>query len=143
MSSAMLVRDVMSRNIKTVRPDSKLKDVVEKMVKFNISSVIVMVRNKPVGIITERDLLKNLGRSSLDLNILEAKDIMSGPLITVGEDIDIEQASKMMLENKIKKLPVVEDDKLVGILTSSDIIRGTKTIMGTLKDICSIGRSTI
>ena len=140
MSSAVLVRDIMSKNVKTVRPDSKLREVVQKMVKFNISCVIVMEQDRPVGIITERDLLKSFSGASFDLDLLEAKGIMSGPLVTIGESVDIEQASGMMLKNNIKKLPVIRDKKLIGIITSSDIVRGTKLLMGSLKDICMIGR---
>ncbi len=140
MSSSILVRSIMSRNVKTVNPNSKLREVIRKMVKFNISSAIVIERDRPVGVITERDVLKSLVEAYMDLDVTEAKDIMSGPLISIAEDADIEQASRMMLENNITKLTVVKDGRLVGIVTSSDVIRGTNLLMGTLKDICVIGR---
>jgi CBS domain-containing protein len=140
MSSAILVKDMMSVNVKTGKPDSKLKEIIQKMVKFNISSVVILDRERPVGIITERDLLKQLVNPSFNLEIMEAKDIMSSPLFSIDEDADIDQASKMMLDHNVKKLPVVKNGRLIGIITSSDIIRGTKVLTGTLKDICSIGR---
>ena len=140
MSSSVLVKDMMSKNLKTVRPDSKLKEVIQKMVKFNIGSIIVMERNKPAGIITERDILKSLDESYLDWGVAEAKDIMSKSLITIIEDADIEQASRTMLKNNIKKLPVVRDGRLVGVITSSDIVRGTNLLTGFLKDINKIGK---
>jgi len=135
MSSSVLVRDLMSRNMKTVRPDSKLREVIEKMVKFHIGSIIVVQGDKPIGIITERDSLKCLTESRFDLEVAEAKDIMSGPLVTISEDEDIEQASRLMVKNNIKKLPVVMEGKLVGIVTSSDIVRGTDLLTDTLKDV--------
>jgi CBS domain-containing protein len=130
----------MSRNVKTVRPDSKLREIIQKMVKFNISCMIVMDQARAVGIITEMDILKSINQAFLDLDVTEAKNVMSGPLITVADDANIERASRMMLKNKIKKLPVVRDEKLIGIITSSDIVRGTGMLTGTLKDICKIGR---
>ena len=133
----------MSTNIKTVTPDSPLTDVIKKMVKFNISCVIVMDQGRHVGIITERDILKNLVKPNMDLELIEAKTIMSRPLITILDDATIEEASRSMLKNNIKKLPVVRDNRLVGILTSSDIVRGTNLLTGTLKDICLIGRNLI
>ena len=133
----------MSTNIKTVTPDSPLTDVIKKMVKFNISCVIVMDQGRHVGIITERDILKNLVKPNMDLELIEAKTIMSRPLITILDDATIEEASRSMLKNNIKKLPVVGDNRLVGILTSSDIVRGTNLLTGTLKDICLIGRNLI
>ena len=140
MSSSVLVKDIMSKNLKTVRPSSKLKEVIQKMVKFNIGSIIVMERDKPTGIITERDILKSLDESYLDWGVAEAKDIMSKSLITIIEDADIEQASRTMLKNNIKKLPVVRDGRLVGVITSSDIVRGTDLLTGFLKDINKIGK---
>ncbi len=140
MSSLVLVRDVMSKNIKTVRPDSKLREAVQKMVKFNIGSVIVMEGDRPKGIITERDAMKSLIEVDRDLNVIEAKDVMSGPLITIGEDADVESASRLMLRNNIKKLPVVNNGKLIGIITSSDIVRATGLLKESLKDISRIGR---
>ena len=140
MSSSVLVRDVMSKNMKTVRPDSKLREVIQKMLKFNIGSIIIMKRDKPAGIITERDVLKSLVEANRILDLTEAKDIMSEPLITIEEYADIEQASRLMLKNNIKKLPVVNDDNLIGIITASDIVRATGLLTGPLKDLSKIGR---
>ena len=140
MASSVLVRDVMSRNMKTVRPDSKLREAVQKMIKFNIGSVIVMKGDRPVGIITERDAMKSLVGANRDLDVTEAKDIMSTPLITIGEDADIKSASRLMLRNNIKKLPIARNNKLDGIITSSDIVRATDLLTDTLKDISRIGR---
>jgi len=137
-----LVRDVMSKNVKTVKPDSKLREVLEKMVKFNISSVIVISRDRPIGIVTERDFLKSIAGPVLDLDVMEAKNVMSMPLVTVDEDADIEEASRLMLKNKIKKLAVVKGDSLAGVITSSDIVRGTNMLAGTLKDVSMIGKSS-
>jgi CBS domain-containing protein len=143
LSSSILVRDMMSTNIKTVSPDLSLTDVIKKMVKFNISCIMVMDQGRHVGIITERDILKNVVKPNMDLELIEAKAIMSRPLITILDDATIEEASRSMLTNNIKKLPVVRDNRLVGILTSSDIVRGTNLLTGTLKDICLIGRKPL
>ncbi|WP_455364698.1 CBS domain-containing protein [[Eubacterium] cellulosolvens] len=140
MSSTVLVRDIMSKNMRTARADSKLREVIQKMVKFHISSIIVIERDKPVGIITERDFLRELSQTALDLDVVEAKDVMSRKLITVDEASDIGEASQLMLKNNIKKLPVVNNGKLVGIITSSDILRGTNMMLSSLKDICMIGK---
>lgn len=140
LSSSILVRDMMSTNIKTVSPDSPLTDVINNMIKFNISCIMVMDQGRHVGIITERDILKNVVKPNMNLELIEAKTIMSRPLMTILEDATIEEASRSMLTNNIKKLPVVRDNQLVGILISSDIVRGTNLLTGTLKDICLIGR---
>lgn len=140
MSSTVLVRDIMSKNMRTARADSKLREVIQKMVKFHISSIIVIERDKPVGIITERDFLRELSQTALDLDVVEAKDVMSRKLITVDEASDIGEASQLMLKNNIKKLPVVNNGKLIGIITSSDILRGTNMMLSSLKDICMIGK---
>ncbi len=131
----------MSRNVKTARPDIKLREIIRKLVHFNISSVIVLERERPVGIITEKNVLKSLAEGPLDIDVISAKRVMSGPLITVEEDANIEEASRLMIDNHIKKLPVMRRGKLVGVVTSSDIVRGTSMLTGSLKDICMIGKT--
>ncbi len=135
MSGTLLVRDVMTADVKTVRPFSTVRDVVRKMNRFGIGSVVVVEEDRPVGIITERDILQRIVEPFLDPAMIKAKDIMSTRLVTVSGDVSVEEAARLMARMKIKKLPVVESEKLVGIITSMDVMRANPKIIGLFEEL--------
>ena len=141
MSGILLVRDVMTTNVKTVRPYSTVKDVVRKMNKFGIGSVVVVDEERPIGIITERDVMRKIVEPFFDLDVVKAKDIMSTQLVTITGDVGVEEAARLMARRKIKKLPVVEDEKLVGIVTSMDVMRANPKIVSLLEELLKTGRT--
>ena len=141
MSGILLVREVMTTNVKTVRPFSTVKDVVQKMNKFGIGSVVVVEEDRPVGIITERDIMRNIAEQFFDLSLVKVKDIMSTQLVTISGDVSVEEAARLMASRKIKKLPVVEDQKLVGIVTSMDVMRANPKIVGLLEELLKTKRT--
>jgi CBS domain-containing protein len=117
-----LVKDFMSRNVKTVYFDSNVSKAVELMVENNIGSVVVVDSEGPVGIFTERDLLSKvlaLGRQLEYQMIMEA---MSQPLVEIQESQTLLEASKSMIKNR-NRLVVFEDGDLKGIVTATDIVR--------------------
>ena len=92
------------------------------MKKLSVGCVIVTDDNKPVGIITERDFVTKIAAEGRPL-FTEIKEVMSVPLITIDGEDTIWEASELMKEKSIHKLPVKEDDKITGIVTTSDIVR--------------------
>ena len=139
MSGLIIVRDIMSKNIKTVRPDDTALDAVRKMNKFRIGSVIVVNSGRPVGIITERNILQEIVEPRHDPAIIKAKDIMTHPLITIDPHTAVDEAAKIMATKIIKTLPVVEGDKILGIVTSSDIVRNSPTQLSILDELLRVG----
>jgi len=138
MSGILLVRDIMTRNVKTVRTDDNVRGAVLKMNKFRIGSVIVTNNGRPVGIITERNILQRIVEPGLDPAMVRAKDIMSSPLVTIDANAVIEEAAKIMATKRIKKLPVVEGDRVVGIVSTSDIVRSNPTQLGILEELLRV-----
>ena len=141
MSGILLVREVMTTNVKTVRPFSTVKDVVQKMNKFGIGSVVVVEEGRPVGIITERDIMRSIAEQFFDPSVVKVKDIMSTQLVTISGDVSVEEAARLMATRKIKKLPVVENEKLVGIVTSMDVMRANPKIVGLLEELLKTKRT--
>jgi len=135
MESILLVRDVMSGNVKTVRPKSTILEVVRKMNKFDVGSVVVVEGDRPVGIITERDILRRVLEVTLAPEALKAKEIMSSPLVTISDNATVEEAARVMAERNIKKLPVVQDGRLIGIVTTTDIVRNQPKYVDVLRDL--------
>jgi CBS domain-containing protein len=122
----------MSKNVKTVRPNSTINEVVRKMNKFEIGSIIVADNEKPVGIITERDILRRVLEVTVASEAMKAKEIMSSPILTIDSQATTEEAATLMNSKRIKKLPVLEDRKLIGIVTSTDIVRNEPRLVETL-----------
>lgn len=139
MSGFILVRDIMSRNVKTVRTDDTVLDAVKKMNKFNIGSVVVTSNSRPVGIITETNVMQRIVEPRLDAGTVWTKDIMSSPLITIEETATVEEAAKVMADKQIKKLPIVKEDKIQGVVTTSDIVRASPTQLGILEELLRVG----
>ena len=139
MSGIIIVRDIMSRNIKTVRPDDTALDAVRKMNKFRIGSVIVVNNKRPIGIITERNILQEIVEPRHDPATVKTKDIMTRPLITVDPHTAVDEAAKVMATKNIKTLPVVDKDKVLGIVTSSDIVRNSPTQLSILDELLRVG----
>jgi len=117
----MLVKQIMNRSVVTAKPDITLKEASKVMSEFHIGSLIIVKNKKIVGILTSSDILKAVA-SDKDPNVTLAEEIMSKNVKTIEPDKDLDDAVLTMIENKIKRLPVVSGDKLVGILTASDII---------------------
>ncbi len=136
MSSSMIVRDIMTENVKTVRPDTVIQEVVAFMNKLNIGSVVVVQGDRPVGIITERDLISRVVQPCLAPSALKAREVMSTPLTTIDENATVEEAVRLMAQKKIKKLPVMKGEQLGGIMTFTDIAFDVPGMLSMLEEVC-------
>jgi len=135
MTGVLLVRDFMSTNVKTVRTDATVKEAVAKMNKFRIGSIIVIEGKRLVGIITERDILERIVEPCMEPTAITAKEIMCSPVIFTSPDVNIEDAARLMATKKIKKLAVVENGKLVGIVTSMDLMRAGPKLISLMEEL--------
>jgi CBS domain-containing protein len=135
MASIILVRDLMSKEVKVVRPDTTVKEVVATMNKFDIGSIIVVQGERPVGIITERDILRRLVEPCLAPETLTARHIMTSPVTTISETATIEEAAKLMAKKRVKRLPVMSNEKIVGIVTFTDIVTKVPTMLSILEEL--------
>ena len=116
------VNQVMSKNVVTANKSTTIQEAAEKMKKSKVGCVIVTDEAKPIGIITERDFVIKIAAEGRPL-FTEISEVMSSPLITIDQEETIWEASEMMKEKAIHKLPVVEDEKAIGIITTTDIVR--------------------
>ncbi|MGD0027401.1 MAG: CBS domain-containing protein [Candidatus Bathyarchaeia archaeon] len=135
MATIVIVRDVMSKDVKVVRPDTTMKEVVATMNKFGIGSIIVVQGERPVGIITERDILRRQVEPCLAPETLTARHVMTSPLVTINEEASIEEAARLMAKKKAKRLPVMDNGKLVGILSYTDIVFKVPEMLSTLEEL--------
>ncbi|AWR97523.1 CBS domain-containing protein [Acidianus sulfidivorans JP7] len=129
-----LVKEYMKSNVVSVDKNTKLKDIAKIMTEKNVGSIIVIDNNKPVGIITEKDIVRAIGKGK-SLDSL-AQDIMTATLITIREDSPITGALSIMRSYNIRHLPVVDDSgKLCGILSIRDVAKALDNMFENSLDL--------
>jgi signal-transduction protein with cAMP-binding, CBS, and nucleotidyltransferase domain len=122
MEGSTFVNEVMTKTVLTADKSVSIQDVAQKMKELKIGCVIIIEDSKPVGIITERDFVTKVAAEGRPL-FTEISEVMSSPLITIEPEETIWEASEMMKEKKIHKLPVKENDEIIGIVTTTDIVK--------------------
>jgi len=119
----MLVEEVMSRDIISVDSNKTVFEACKIYKEKKVGSLVVMNKNITVGIVTERDTIEKLILLKKDPNKTKIREIMSPNIITVHALSPIDKAAKIMKEKNIKKLPVILNNKIVGIITETDLSR--------------------
>jgi CBS domain-containing protein len=118
------VEDIMSKDIVKIDADKSIQDVAIIMAERNISSILLEDSGKIIGILTERDLVRNVCAKDLLASKTPAVSIMSAPLATVSRNSLAERAADLMVRNKIRHLPVEDNDgNIIGVITTTDLAR--------------------
>jgi CBS-domain-containing membrane protein len=118
----------MIEDVVTTKPSATVRQAAELMNLHEIGCLVVIDQEKPVGILTERDILKRVVCKSKQSQKTKVHDLMSRPLITASPHMHAGEAAKLMLERNIKKLPIVESGRLVGLVTITDLLRSPGVI---------------
>lgn len=121
------VRDIMNKKVITIDRDKTAQDAAKMMAQHEVGSLVVVSDGKPVGIVTERDLVRKVCTTDTLSNKIPLTEIMSSPVISADPDLPIETAVQRMFNNKIRRLVILDNDKLVGIITVSDLAKYVRT----------------
>lgn len=122
-SPSMYIHEIMSKNVVKVNHEISALEISKIMVKRGVSSVgIIDNANKIIGIVTEKDLIREVCAKNILAETLTAAKMMSSPLITISKNSTINDATKLMVEKKIKHLAIYENNDIIGIVTTSDLI---------------------
>lgn len=122
------VKDIMTKEVVTIEANKTVFEAAELMTQKGLGCLVVVIKGFPVGILTERDIVRRIvaKRAPLDQKITE---VMTKTVITVEPETSLKEAARVMSTNKIHRLPVLKQNKLVGIVAASDFVRnaGKKT----------------
>jgi CBS domain-containing protein len=134
------VKDFMTKNVITIDASKTVIEAADLMSQNNVGDLVVMDKSAPVGIVTERDLVRRVlaGRKSLTIQVSE---VMTTPLRVIDPEAPLKEAARRMVNKGIRRLPVIKDNKLVGIITATDFARhlSKKTLTDGILE--AIGRS--
>jgi CBS domain-containing protein len=123
---ATSVGQIMTEKLETINASSSAQEAAKKMHKHNVSSLVVVDdNNKPVGMVTERDLVRTVCASGANSNTVTVQSIMSSPIVTIDANSPIEAAADVMVQNRVRHLVVVDraggpEDRTIGIITPTD-----------------------
>jgi len=132
MTIGIKIKDIMTKPVIKVNYNVSVQKAAKEMVKHRIGSVVVVKNKSPIGIITEADLNKKIVAPGRDPKKTKAVEIMSSPIVFANPLDDLEIAVEKMEKHKIKRLPVVEKGKIVGLIVDTDIARAAPEMIDIL-----------
>jgi signal-transduction protein with cAMP-binding, CBS, and nucleotidyltransferase domain len=119
--STILIQDIMARTLISVNTSTTALQIAKMMEQGGIGAIIVKENESPIGIVTDRDFATKIAANNLSLDT-PAEKIMSSPLITINHNEPISAAAERMTSKKIRKLAVTENGKIIGLITSTDLV---------------------
>jgi CBS domain-containing protein len=135
LRSKMLVKDVMSSPVVTIEEDAPTNRVAELMDKHGLGCIIVTSKEgKPLGIITERDLVGRVLIKNVKPDSIRAKEVMTSPLITIEPDAPINEAARRMSRLNIRRLGVLYKGQLIGLISSKDVLAVVPELIETIQE---------
>ena len=132
------IRDIMQKNVITIEHDKTAHDAACLISEKDISFLVIMKDNIPIGVLTESDFVKRLSARDKKSSEVIISEIMSNKFRWVNPETEIEDAIQKMLNNNIRRLLILDDDKLVGVLTQTDLtefLRNKLLVDQTVKNI--------
>ena len=115
------IANVMTKSVISVDASITINEAAKMMEDAKVGAVIVMENNLPVGIVTDRDFSVKVVSHAYQITA-PVKQIMSSPLVSINSDETVRMAADLMHDGRIRKLPVIDDGKVVGIITATDIV---------------------
>ncbi len=142
MTTRVLVRDIMNSPVISASPDDTIYNIAKKMKDENIGSIIVLENDKPVGIVTDWDIVSKAIANDAKPSQIKAKDVMK-ELYTIESEESITEAARLLRKYNIKRLGVVYKNRLVGIISSSDVIAVTPDLVEIVSEKATIIRGEL
>jgi len=131
------IRDIMKKNVVTIDQDSTVLDAARLLKEKKISFLVIMKNNEPIGVVTESDFVRKLVVEDKSASKTQLSEIMSYKFRSVTPSTEIEDAVQKMLNNKIRRLIVLDEGKLAGVVTQTDLtgfLRSKLLIDGTIQN---------
>lgn len=142
MTTRVLVRDIMNSPVVSASPNDTIHAIAKKMKEGNIGSIVIMEKDKPVGIVTDWDIVSNAIVKDAKPSQIKAKDVMK-EIYTIESEEGITEAARLLRKHNIKRLGVVYKNRLVGIISSSDVIAVTPDLVEIVSEKAAIIRGEL
>jgi CBS domain-containing protein len=117
------IKEVMTRDVRACEPNATVADAAKVMAQEDVGPVPIVEDGRLVGIVTDRDIVVRVVAEGRDPNATTVKEIASTDLVTVSPGDDLDEALNLLAERQVRRLPVVEGERLVGIVAQADVAR--------------------
>jgi CBS domain-containing protein len=134
MKKSISVRNAMTEKVLTAGPKTTVAKAAKVMSDRGVGSIVIVKEKQPVGILTERDLLMKVVATDMKPSKVLVSEVMSSPVLTVGPEVDVTDAARTMVLKKIRRLPVMDRGRLIGIVTASDITAVSPNLIDVLPE---------
>jgi CBS domain-containing protein len=128
----MRIRDFMTKNVVSVDQDASVQLAARTMNMKRIGCLVTVDKDAVVGILTERDLLERVVETCRNPKTTKVSEVMTRSIVFGNPGMDLVEATRLMFHNRIKKLPILEEDRLVGLVTLTDVARATSVDKKTM-----------
>jgi CBS domain-containing protein len=142
MTTRVLVRDIMNSPVVSATPNDNVRDIAKKMKEEKIGSIVIMDKDKPVGIVTDWDIVSHGLVKDVKPSMIKAKDVMQD-IHTIESEESITEAARQLRKHNIKRLGVVYKKRLAGIISSSDVIAVTPDLVDVVSEKAAIIRGEL
>ena len=142
MTTRVLVRDIMNSPVISASLSDTVRDIAKKMKEEKIGSIVIMEKDKPVGIVTDWDIVSNGVVKDAKPSQIKAKDVMKD-IRTIESEESITEAARLLRKHNIKRLGVIYKNRLVGIISSSDVIAVTPDLVDVVSEKAAIIRGEL
>ena len=142
MTTRVLVRDIMNSPVISASPHDTIKDIAAKMKEERIGSIIIMEKEKTLGIVTDWDIVSNAVTQDIKPSMIKTSDVMQ-KLYTIEGEEAVTDAARKLRQYNIKRLGVVYKNKLVGIISTSDVISVTPELVDVVSEKAAIVRGEV
>jgi CBS domain-containing protein len=115
------VREVMTPDVVTIQPGTSVRDAAKRMIREKKGPLPIVEGDRAVGIVTDRDLVAHVLAEGRDPDSTKVDDVSSRDLVTISPDRDVNEARQLMTQRQLDRVLVVEDERLVGIISEADI----------------------
>lgn len=123
MTREVIVKEAMKTNLAIVKPTTSVLDAAKIMKKRKLGNIIIVEKKRPIGILTESDILRKIVAEGKNAKDIQVKNVMSTPVIVIDPYVTLKEAMKTMGKCNVRRLPVIENNELIGIITQKDISR--------------------
>jgi CBS-domain-containing membrane protein len=134
MPPELMARDVMTDGVIAIDQDASVQDAARKMRDENIRSLVVLEDGEAVGIVVGRDVVYNVVADNRNVADTRVEDIMTADIVTAAVDDDVEDIARAMIEHDISRVPILQGDQLVGIVTQSNMIQAWPSYVDLLRE---------
>lgn len=131
----MQVREIMSKNVVTIDPSATLLEAAKKMMENNTKFLIVTQKERLIGIVTEWDFVKKIASGAKAILDAKLETIITRKVIVISPEMEVEEAAELMTANNIKRLPVIENNVLIGVVTATEIMAAEPKLVEQITEL--------